>query len=166
MGNAVANKYRSYGTGNLKFDNYSQKNKALNALYAEQDNLQAQIDKYTSYVEVYKNTTIPKLTAALSSDFEGFVINKVKNAKKYLNSGYNGDKSQNLNNRLDPNIESLNYCEAHMKELKADVSLRVRELQDKIRQLGIELNDVRSVTSRVRNTGVYQEPGNPSSFTY
>ena len=55
MGNAVANKYRSYGTGNLKFDNYSQKNKALNALYAEQDNLQAQIDKYTSYIIIQQS---------------------------------------------------------------------------------------------------------------
>lgn len=107
MGNSVANKYRSYGTGNLKFDNYSQKNKALSALYAEQDRLQAKINQYKDYVEVYNNTTIPKLTAALSSDFEGFVINKVKNAKIYLNNGYNGDKSQDLNDRLDPNIESL-----------------------------------------------------------
>lgn len=165
MNNAVADKYRSYGTGNLKFNSYSEKNAAQRELLAEENRLQSEIDKYENIYNEYQNNVMPYLTS-INDDFDGFIINKMKNAEKFLDEGYEGDKSRELAETLFGYRDQLNTCKNQVVNLKGKVEIRKREVSIKKRNYENQLSDVRSVSNRVRNTGVYQEPGSPTSFTY
>ena len=165
MSNAVANKYRHYGMGNSKFNTYDEKNAAQRELLAEEKRLETEIDACENIYNGYQNNVMPHLTT-INGDFDGFIINKMKNVKTSLDKGYEGNKSRELAQTLQGYLRQLNSCKEQVMNLKSELEIRKREVGIKKRNYENQLSDVRSVDNRVRNTGVYQEPGKPTSFIY
>ena len=151
MSNAVANRYRRYGPGSAKFGSISQKYSAIHALNQERSRLQLKLDDYRGRRNGYQNNVLPNLTK-VTSNFEGFILNKVKNAKNSLNQGYVGNKLDKFNMELTQYMNNLTSFSNNVGELRVEVTRRVNELNVLIGDLESQLADVNNVASRVSRT--------------
>ncbi len=160
MGNAVADRYRGYANGSYNFLSWGTKNKATNELVFEKSRLSTEVASYEEIYNQYQDN-VSKLSS-VSQDFEGFVTNKLKNVKKFLNEGYEGDKSANLNSDLDEYIKTVETCKGNVDELIEEIEARKQEIATKKRNLQNQLSDVRGVLAGVKNATV----ADPTNYQY
>lgn len=157
--NSVANKYRGYGRGSF-FSTYNAKVAAQRELNQEMSRLQTEIDACENVYNGYQNNVMPYLTT-ICGDFDGFIINKMKNAKTSLDRGYEGDKSKDIDQTLQGYLGRLTSCKEQVMNLKSAVELRKREVSIRKRDYENQLSDVRSVANNVDDAmwRQYSEPG-------